>query len=54
MIDLRGAAAEPPPDPSRIRKILDTVRQIGIGTAGVPAGAGLLDLVENAAHALGL
>jgi len=54
VVDLRGAAAEPAPDPGRVRKILDTVRQIGIGAAGVPAGAGLLDLVEKAAHALGL
>jgi hypothetical protein len=54
VVDLRGAAAEPTPDPGRVRRILDTVRQIGIGAAGVPAGAGLLDLVEKAAHALGL
>jgi hypothetical protein len=54
VVDLRSAAAEPAPDPGRIRKVLDTVRQIGIGAAGVPAGAGLLDLVEKAAHALGL
>jgi hypothetical protein len=54
VIDLRSAAAEPAPDPGRIRKVLDTIRQIGIGAASVPAGAGLLDLVEKAAHALGL
>ena len=54
VIDLRSAAAEPTPDPSGMRKILDTVRQIGIGAASVPAGAGLLDLVERPAHALGL
>jgi hypothetical protein len=52
VVDLRGAAAEPAPDPGRVRRILGTVRQIGIGAAGVPAGAGLLDLVEKAAHAL--
>lgn len=54
VVDLRSAVAEPAPDPGRIRKVLDTVRQIGIGAASVPAGAGLLDLVEKAAHALGL
>lgn len=54
VVDLRSAAAEPVPDRGRIRKVLDTVRQIGIGAASVPAGAGLLDLVEKAAHALGL
>jgi hypothetical protein len=54
VVDLHSAAAEPAPDPGRIRKVLETVRQIGIGAASVPAGAGLLDLVEKAAHALGL
>lgn len=54
VVDLHSAAAELAPDPGRIRKVLDTVRQIGIGAASVPAGAGLLDLVEKAAHALGL
>jgi len=54
VVDLRGAAAEPAPDPGTVRKVFDTVRQIGIGAASVPAGAGLLDLVEKAAHALGL
>ncbi len=54
VVGLRGAAAEPAPDPGTVRKVLDTVRQIGIGAASVPAGVGLLDLVEKAAHALGL
>ena len=54
VVDLRGAAAESAPDPGRVRKVLETVRQIAIGAASVPAGAGLLDLVEKAAHALGL
>jgi len=54
VVDLRGAAAEPAPDPGTVRKILDTVRQIGIGAASVPAGLGLLDLVEKASHTLGL
>jgi len=54
VVDLRGAAAEPAPDPTRVQKVLDAVRQIGIGAASVPAGTALLDLVEKAAHALGL
>ena len=54
VVDLRAVAAEPAPDPSKVWKILDTVRQIGIAAAGVPVGAGLLDLVEKAVHALGL
>lgn len=54
VVDLHRAAAEPTSDPSRVQKVLDTVRQIAIGAASIPAGAGLLDLVEKAAHALGL
>lgn len=54
VVDLRGVAAESAPDPSRVRKILDNARQIGIGAASVPLGTGLLDLVEKTAHALGL
>lgn len=52
--DLRDAAAEPAPDPGRVKKALDAARQIGIAAAGVPAGAGLLDLIQRIAHALGL
>jgi hypothetical protein len=37
-----------------IRKVLDTVPQISIGAASVPAGAGFLDLVEKTVHVLGL
>lgn len=54
VVELRLAAAQPTHDPGGVRKALDTVRQIAIGAASVPAGAGLLDLLEKAVHALGL
>jgi len=52
--ELRAMALEPAADRGRLQRLLDTVRQLAIGAASGPLGAGLEALVHQAAHALGL
>ncbi|MGI9091874.1 MAG: hypothetical protein ACR2FF_00185 [Mycobacteriales bacterium] len=52
--ELRAAAQEPAADRGTVRQLIDTARQLGIAAGGVPLGAGLLALIDQAAKALGL
>ena len=52
--ELRAAASEPAGDRTKLARLLDTVRQIAVGAASVPLGAGLQALIHQAVHALGI
>jgi hypothetical protein len=52
--ELRIVAGGPAADRGKLRQLLDTARQLAIGAAGAPLGAGLEALVHQAARALGL
>ena len=52
--ELRAAASEPTGDRTKLARLLDTVRQLAIGAASVPLGAGLQALIHQAVHALGI
>jgi len=52
--ELRIAAGGPAADRGKLRQLLNTARQLAIGAAGAPLGAGLEALIHQAARALGL
>lgn len=52
--ELRAIAQEVTPDRGRLRRLLDSARELAIAAAGVPLGAGLQALVHQVAQALGL
>jgi len=51
---LRAIAEEPAPDRGKLMRLLDSARELAIGAASVPLGAGLQAIIHQAAHALGI
>lgn len=52
--ELKAAASEPAGDRTKLARLLDTMRQLAVGAASVPLGAGLQALINQAVHALGI
>jgi hypothetical protein len=52
--DLRAIAQQPAVEKGRLQRLLGSARELAVATAAVPLGAGLLALIEQAMHALGL
>lgn len=51
---LRAIAQEPAPDRGKLKRLLESARELAIAAGSIPLGAGLQALIHQAAHALGI